>query len=205
MEEGIFSRYNHEEIIHSIYSYPDCDILINKLGIKEEKVLIALEEDLTNQRLAELANEPLKGRFGISHLKNIHKYIFQDIYPFAGKFREEDIWKGDTFFCKSQFIYQALDKLFSKLKTERFPVNINTNDFAKLIAFYMSEMNMIHPFREGNGRVIREFIRCLALKHDYIIDWSLVDHQELLKASIISVDKNLSPLTACLYKAIDNK
>jgi fido (protein-threonine AMPylation protein) len=54
MGEDIFSRYNREDIIHSMYFYPDCDVLMNKLGIKEEKVLTAIEEDLTNQRLAEL-------------------------------------------------------------------------------------------------------------------------------------------------------
>jgi cell filamentation protein len=203
MAEDIFSRYNREDIIHSMYFYPDCDVLINKLGIKEEKVLTAIEEDLTNQRLAELIREPIRGRFGILHLKNIHKYIFQDIYPFAGKFREEDIWKGDTFFCKSQFIYQTLDDLFKKLREDKYLINLGLHEFTKCLAFYMSELNIVHPFREGNGRVIREYIRCLALKRNYIIDWSLVDDQELLKASIISVDKNLTPLISCLYKAIE--
>ena len=64
---------------------------------------------------------------------------------------------------------------------------------------------MIHPFREGNGRTIREFVRCFALKCGYSIDWSLVNSQRLLESSIISIDKNFEPLAECLYEAIDNK
>lgn len=205
MTDNIFSRYNRDEIIRSIYFFDDCDVLINKLGTNDEKVLIALEQDLTNHRLVELSEEPLKGRFGIAHLKNIHKYIFQDIYPFAGKFREEDIWKGDTFFCKSQFIYQVLEELLEKLKAEKFLIGLGPIEFSKCAAIYMAELNMIHPFREGNGRTIREFIRCLAFKCGYVIDWSLADSQKLLKASIISVDKNFTTLADCLYESIDNK
>ncbi|HBF39695.1 MAG TPA: hypothetical protein DDW50_20570 [Firmicutes bacterium] len=60
----------------------------------------------------------MKGKFDIAYLKNIHKFIFQDIYSFAGKFRLEDIWKGDTFFCKSQFIEANLNSLRVRLAGE---------------------------------------------------------------------------------------
>lgn len=66
----------------------------------------------------------------------------------------------------------------------------------------MSELNMIHPFREGNGRAIREFIRCLALKNGLDIDWSLINSKELLNAMIIAVDNVLVPLENCLYRVI---
>lgn len=69
----------------------------------------------------------------------------------------------------------------------------------------MSELNMIHPFREGNGRAIREFIRCLALKSGLDIDWSLIDSKELLNATIIAVDNGLEPLERCLGEAIVKK
>jgi cell filamentation protein len=69
----------------------------------------------------------------------------------------------------------------------------------------MSELNMIHPFREGNGRTIREFIRCMALDNGFDIDWSRIDGQELLKAMIIAVDNSLEPLEKCLYKVIVNE
>ncbi|MDP4094599.1 MAG: Fic family protein [Bacillota bacterium] len=203
MKDDSFSKYNRNETIRSIYFYSDCDVLKNTLGIKDEELLKALEQDLTSHRLAELSEEPLRGIFGITHLKNIHKYIFQDIYPFAGKFREEDIWKGDTFFCKSQFVYQVLTELLEKLKSENCLVGLGMKKFSQRAAFYMAELNMIHPFREGNGRTIREFIRCLALKCGYAIDWSIVDSQKILNASILSADKILDPLADYLYESIE--
>lgn len=203
MADNFFSKYNCEEVIRSVYFFSDCDILANKLGVKDEKLLKSLEADLTNQRLLELSEKTIKGRFSVTHLKNIHKHIFQDIYPFAGKFREEDIWKGDTFFCKSQYIAQALDELLNKLKHEKFLVGLDQTTFSERAAFYMAELNMIHPFREGNGRTIREYVRSLALKSKYVINWSLIDSNRLLEASILSASKNFIPLSKCLFESID--
>lgn len=204
MENNIYSKYSHQEIIHSKYCYEDCDVLRNKLNIKDELRLKLLEEDLTNHRIAELIDNPLNGRFGLTHLKRIHKYIFQDIYPFAGKFREEDIWKGSTFFSKYQFISIGLTDFLTNLKLENYLINLNSRKFSERAAYYMAELNMIHPFREGNGRTIREFIRCLALKCGFVINWSLIDSQKLLAASILSVDKKYAPLAECIYTAIEN-
>ena len=66
----------------------------------------------------------------------------------------------------------------------------------------MSEINMIHPFREGNGRTIREFIRQLALYCGYSINWSLIDKATLLNATIAAVDKDYKLLSACIQKVI---
>lgn len=67
----------------------------------------------------------------------------------------------------------------------------------------MSEINMIHPFREGNGRTIRENIRCLASANGYAINWNLVDKELLLNAIILSVNKDYSSLRNCLYEYIE--
>jgi cell filamentation protein len=128
--------------------------------------------------------QSVKGNFGVSHLKKLHKYIFQDIYPFAGKFRLEDISKGNTFFCKSEFITENIESILNELKRDKYLKGLNAEDFSKKAAYYMSEINMIHPFREGNGRAIREFIRQLADKNGYVINWSLIDKDDLLKATI---------------------
>ena len=69
----------------------------------------------------------------------------------------------------------------------------------------MSEINMIHPFREGNGRSIREFIRELAMNCNYIINWSLIEKETLLEATIIAVNKDLQPLKKCILQVIENK
>lgn len=161
MSDNVYSRYNRAESVRSRYFYPNCDVFKNKLHIKDEAGLKAVEEDITVHRLIELIAKPLNGRFGITHLLNIHRHIFQDIYPFAGKLREEDIWKGDTFFFKCQFIRQGLEDILGKLKNDNYLSKLDAKDFSRRAAFFMAELNMIHPFREGNGRAIREFIRCL--------------------------------------------
>ena len=197
-----FSKYDRREITQSLYCYPDTDILRNKAGIKDANALAKYEADVTAIRQYMLENDPIKGKFGITHLKNIHKFIFQDVYSFAGKFRLEDIWKGDTFFCKSEFIEDNLNSLLIRLAKENHIKGLSINDFTIRAAYYMSELNMIHPFREGNGRTIRELIRCLAMKSGFEIDWSLVESKELLEATIIAVDGVLELLATCLYQVI---
>jgi cell filamentation protein, protein adenylyltransferase len=81
--------------------------------------------------------------------KEVTQFIFQDVYPFAGKFRLEDIWKGDTSFCKSQFIEANLNLLLARLAGENWPKGLREDYFVHKAAYYMSELNMIHPFREG--------------------------------------------------------
>ena len=110
-------------------------------------------------------------RFGITNLKKIHLYIFQRIYPFAGKFRMENIHKDSTEFCKSQYIEENLKAIFHGLKQEEFLKSLNVEPFSQKAVYYLSELNKIHPFREGNGRTIREFIRQLAMHSGYIINF----------------------------------
>ncbi len=103
-----FSKYDRKEVTQSIYCYLDTNILKNKAEIKDFEALAKFEAVLTAFRQYMLEKKPIKGKFGIAHLKNIHKFIFQDVYPFAGKFRLEDIWKGDTFFAKANLLRLTL-------------------------------------------------------------------------------------------------
>ncbi|AEV70411.1 Fic/DOC family protein [Acetivibrio clariflavus] len=205
MSNDSLSRYSRYGNTQSIYHYPNTEVYINKLGIKDPDILLSIENDLTYQRLSELHLHPMKGRFGKTHLLNIHKYIFQDLYPFAGKIRKETIWKGKTQFCDCRFISENLNLLFSKLKADKFFVGLNVEEFCTKSASFLAELNMIHPFREGNGRAIREYFRCLALKCGYRIDWSLTDKDKLLNAFIYAVDKYNSRLVECVYDIIENK
>lgn len=99
------------------HCYKDSEVLINKENIRDEKALAEYEADITMIRQYQLEKEqPVRGRFGMTHLKRIHRYIFQDIYFFAGKLRIENIEKGSTIFCKSEFIEENLEAIFNKLK-----------------------------------------------------------------------------------------
>lgn len=206
MSDSGFSNYDPAENRQSIYCYKDTDVLINKENIRDAKALAQYEADITMLRQYQLEKEQaVRGRFGITHLKRIHKYIFQDIYPFAGKFRIENIYKGSTLFCQWQFIEENLKKLFNELKKDNYLKGPSPEEFSKKAAYYMSELNMIHPFREGNGRCIREFMRQLALNAGYIVNWSLIKSETLFEATITAVNNSLEPLSRCIFQVIENK
>jgi cell filamentation protein len=164
------------------YCYPDSDVLINKLDIRDLEKLHVFERKLTMLRLLELMDKPVSGKFDFKHLQAIHQYIFQDIYDWAGKVRTVDIAKGNMF-CNVKFIDSQADEIFTKLKAEKYLAGLDEETFVKRLAYYFSEINALHPFREGNGRSQREFIRSLALKNGYFIYFDRVTGDEMLSAS----------------------
>ena len=152
---------------NSKYCYPNTNILINNLNIKDEKELLYYEAKITAAKSLSLRQKGITGNFDKEHFLNIHKYLFEDVYPFAGKFREENIAKGEFRFAMWEYIEQELDKLLEQLKQENYLANLPKEMLAKRLAYYLSELNVLHCFREGNGRANREFIRQLALKNGY--------------------------------------
>lgn len=166
----------------AVYCYPDSDVLINKLNIRNFDILYEAEKKLTMLRISDLLDEPIKGMFDLMHLQSIHKYIFQDIYDWAGKIRTVDIAK-ENMFCKVQFITVQAEDIFAKLKKDNYLRSLESGKFIKKMAYYFSEINALHSFREGNGRSQREFIRELALSNGYRIDFRKISSEQMLEAS----------------------
>ena len=165
-----------------IYCYPNSDVLKNKIGIKDMEKLQRLERRLTMLRILELVDKPIQGKFDLQHLCLIHRYIFQDVYDWAEEIRKVDIAKG-SMFCNVKFIESQAAEIFKKLKSEDYLQGLNEENTASRLAYYFSEINALHPFREGNGRSQREFIRTLALHIGYVINFAKVSKEEMLKAS----------------------
>lgn len=165
-----------------VYCYTDSDVLMNKLGIRDMEQLQLVEKRLTMLRILELMERPVQGGFDIKHLQAIHKYIFQDIYEWAGKIRTVDIAKGNMF-CNVKFIQSQAEEIFGKLKEEAYLQDLDEKEIPVRLAYYFSEINALHPFREGNGRCQREFIRILALHAGYVINFAKVTREEMQKAS----------------------
>lgn len=136
----------------------------------------------------------------------IHRFLFEDIYPFAGRIRREQISKGKTVFYPPALIDRELNCVFHEIHQNRFLAEKDPNMQIQNLSFVMSELNMIHPFREGNGRSIREFIRCMALEYGMTLNWGNADRESLLEASIASADHDMAfcgVLTKCLEKEND--
>ena len=188
---------------NSNYCYKNSNVLINKLDIHNEKVLQKFEAKITAAKLLALRKKGIIGNFDTQHLIDIHTYLFEDIYPFAGKFRNENIAKGVFRFAEFEYIEPELERLLNELKSENYLEGLSKKDLTQRLAYYLSELNVLHPFREGNGRTIREFIRELALKNGYVLNLSNVSPSDFLKASIKSIvdTTDLSNLIAtCLQQ-----
>ncbi|AYA98867.1 Fic/DOC family protein [Lachnoanaerobaculum umeaense] len=186
------------------YCYKDSDILINKFDIRDVKKLKLAERKLTMLRLLELFDDPIEGRFDLAHLQNIHRYIFQDIYEWSGEIRTIDIAK-EHMFCNAKFIRPQADEIFLKLKKESYLGKLDNDGFIKRLAYYLGEINALHPFREGNGRSQREFIRALALRNGYVIHYDRITPKEMISASIKSFMCNYCEMEELIKKCIEIK
>lgn len=175
-------------------------VLKNKLNIKEENILDKAEADYAATRSVELANSPLDHPFTIETLKMIHKILFGDLYEWAGSFRTVDIEKGTARFANVKHIDDSIAELFSDLKKEDFLLNLNKEMFSKRTAYYMGELNAIHPFREGNGRTQRELLSQLAYKNELYINWSAMHSEDILNATISSFSGNYSFLKTIIFE-----
>lgn len=201
MKEEIYKTRN------SKYCYENSNTLINKLEIRQQDVLQKYEAKITAAKLLGLRKKGISGNFDTKHLVEIHRYLFEDIYPFAGKFRNENIAKGEFRFAEWEYIEEELERLLKELQNENYLEEKNKNELAKRLAYYMSELNVLHPFREGNGRTIREFIRQLALKNGYVLNLKKVPPKEMLDASIKSIIDTTDLekiMEECLEKRIED-
>lgn len=181
------NMYELYESRNSIYCYPNSNVLINKFNIQDNDKLFEIERKIVLAKLYELRQNNQIFNFDIHHFVGIHEFLFEDIYPFAGLFRTENIAKGNFSFAQWQFIDKELIKLLNELKQENYLKGLDIKDMAKRLAYYMAELNVLHPFREGNGRTIREFTRQIAFNAGYILDTQNIDAHEILNACIKSV------------------
>lgn len=171
-----------------VYCYPESDVLINRLNITDSRALFEAEKELTYIRLKELQANPIEGNFDFNHLKEIHRYIFQDLYDWAGKERTVEIGKGNLF-CTTACIQDYSRSVFNKYFHQCYANKDNFTNFISVFSANYGDLNALHPFREGNGRAQREFARLVCLECGYDFDLSATSHAEMLAASKLSFDK----------------
>ena len=149
--------------------------LENKLGIESSAELADVEEKITKKRALEIYESGFLDKLEsgtFDSLSKIHKYLFSDIYGFAGEIRKVNISKGNFRFAPLMYLNESL-KNIDKMKQ---------SSFDEIIEKYV-EMNIAHPFREGNGRSTRIWLDLMLKKElGYVVDWSLVDKEDYLLA-----------------------
>lgn len=186
----------------NIYCYPGTNTLINKLDIRDNDLLHDEERVLTGIRLVQLQNRPIMGNFDVEHLQKIHAHIFQDIYEWAGKLREIRIGKNGNWFMNPSELKPAFDYLYKQLKVENFLRHIEKIDtFCDRLAYYAAEINEYHPFREGNGRSTREYIRTLAKEAGYTMEFTKSNHMDVYLGFVHSFGGDYTELKS-VFKSI---
>lgn len=176
------------------YCYPNSRVLKNKLKIIDFDELYNEERNLSILRERELLDSGINGRFDFEHLKAIHRYLFQDVYDWAGEVRTVDIANGNMF-CRCFAIETEAERIFAELKKEKYLQNLKAGEMAKRLAYYLAEINALHPFREGNGRTQREFIRQLAYQNGYFLSYAGITQEEMVEASKASFKLDYTLLT----------
>lgn len=188
-------EYEYEYEWDSKYCYPNSFTLMNKLNIREQALLNEAERKITATRLYELMEQPLTGSFDLKHLCSIHKYLFQDIYDWAGELRTVNIAKGNQF-CNCMYIEPGFGSVYKQLKADHFLIGIDSDSICAKLAYYLGELNVVHPFREGNGRAQRVYMECLALVSGYHVDFSNVTGREMIEASADAFNCHYSKMAA---------
>ncbi|PWJ47897.1 Fic/DOC family protein [Faecalicatena contorta] len=198
--------YSYEYEYDSRYCYPESRVLKNKLNITDEKELLEAEREIISVRMAEiLGGRWTRGKFDFAHLKQVHKFLFGDIYDWAGKVRLVNISKGNRF-CKVEFIEKQMNEIFQRLKCENFLRDVkDTQELGERLAYYLGEINAIHPFREGNGRAQRLFIEHLAHFLGYRLDFMKINREDMLLASVKAFDCDYTMLEELIIEALEKE
>jgi len=141
----------------------------NRLGIHQAKQLEQAAYEFTALRAATLELGPVAR--GLPHLCAIHRHLYQDIFEWAGEIREVNIYQGDTRFCNFDYIENEGNALMQSLEEEEWLQGLEKNAFVERLAHYYCEINVLHPFRIGNGIAERIFFEQLAIHAGYLLDW----------------------------------
>ena len=184
-------KYTYERTAN--YCYKGTDVLINKLNITNDEDLFNAERELVSLRTYELNEKPLKGNFDFKYLKDIHKYLFQDVYRWAGDIRNCNIAKQDLF-CLSEYIESFANDVFKKLKKEKYFIEYDFETTLKKLVELFADINALHPFREGNGRSQRVFIESLAKINGINLDLTNVSKMDMIIASHESINGDYKKL-----------
>jgi cell filamentation protein len=183
------------------YCYSDSDVLINLLNIRDPDILNDAEAEFTAERYRTYKpSQNTISDFTFEHLKHLHFHLFQDLYDWAGDTRDVDISKGETRFCTWTRIDPEAQKLFKTIPD--LPNCKHHNDFIEKVADLFCELNLLHPFREGNGRVLRFFFEEMLFTVGYDVTWPKISRQNWIDANVAGVNLNLEPLKVIFNRAI---
>lgn len=185
------------EVFDDPYCYSGTHVLKNKAKLRDADLLRDFELEMTVLRSHEALPE---GDFDPAHYRAIHRHLFQDVYRWAGKYREARMAKGGNAFCFPEFIEAESARLFDRLAQPPFNAGASREAFIEAASDFLAELNAIHCFRDGNGRTQLTFMHLLAGRAGHSLELERVKQGTFLPAMIASFDGDLGPLRQELAK-----
>lgn len=185
------------------YVYPGTGVLRNLAGLRDADTLADREAQTSTLRLAQLAAIRLEGAYDLSHLQAFHRFIFRDIYPWAGELRSVPLAKPGSMFALPTHIESYANEALRQLAGEGHLRGLSRDRFAERLTHYYAEINAVHPFREGNGRVERAFLRQLAQDADHTLAWERLSSKALVYASRRSFQGDNLAMRDLIEKVLD--
>ena len=182
--------------------YPGTTVLINKLNIRSQSALDDIERVTTGLHTVEIEKEDPAEPFTFAYYKSLHKRLFGDLYDWAGENRKVDLSKKGTVFCKAENLEEIGTAIFNRLQRKKEFRDLNRKAFVKETTELYNSINMLHPFREGNGRTQRLFFTLLIRRAGHDINFSIADPDELMVATIYAAQGITDQLLEYFNQAI---
>ena len=186
-------------VLDDPYCWPGTSVLRNRLGIRADDELEEAEAQFAAVALEsiDIGSPP----FDLDYLCRIHRRLFGDVYEWAGQVRTVDISKGRTRFCTASRIVPEARKIISELDALDI-LGAPWSATLPRLAEHFGELNLVHPFREGNGRALRLFFEHALLTGGKAVDWSRVERGEWIAGCIAAVDCDYGPLQTIFDRCI---
>ena len=192
--------YSVDPISDNCYKNTTC--LINKFDIRDEEKLSEIEAKITVAKSAELELQSFKEQFDDRDYRAIHRYLFSDLYDWAGEYRTVGMSKKGTPFTAPEKIPKLMTNCFARLKRMNYFLDLDFDEFIDELVDLYCTLNHIHPFREGNGRTQRVFITQLVRYNECDINFSDVNTDELMIATIHASQGVTDYLRDLFYRSI---
>ena len=182
------------------YCYPpDFTVLRNRLNIRDLQTLELAERQFVAQRFLEAIPT---GDFDLDHLKAIHHHLFQDIYEWAGEVRTVEIEKGGNQFQPRRFIETGMMDVHRRIIVATYFQGTTRKQFAGQVGPILGDVNFVHPFREGNGRVQLQYVKQLAERAGHGMDLTRLDREAWMEASRRSHEGDYDAIRKCVHRAL---
>lgn len=182
------------------YCYPNSAVLRNKLGIRNDLSLSTAEQLFSTLAAESLEFSPPP--YDLNYLKSIHLTLFADLYDWAGELRTVGISKQDTRFCQPAYMEKEAGKIFKIMAAANWFDGMQRTELIAAVAQAYSELNVVHPFRDGNGRAQRILFEHLIMNAGFEISWWGIESDEWILANIAAYNGHLEPMEQLFQRCI---